>query len=627
MIDFPPRLDAYSSSATLRPDLRSPARFLLWMMRVQRGVMLTEVFVSLGWFLAPALSPYVIGRAVDDGLLRGDLGATALWAGVLLALITVSTLTGLLWHTMAVRGWLVALYGTIELVVAKANQLGHVLPRRTPTGEVLSVSSSDSDTFGGVFETVARAAGALLVFLVVCGIVLTTSVRLGLIVLVAAPLMVGLSTALLRPLHTAQEVERTRSSALTSQATDIVAGLRILRGIGGETTFGSNYERQSQSTRQAGVVAGTWQGATQALSVLCAGLLLVVLTWQGAHEMAAGRLTAGQLISFFGYAVFLVGPIHSFFDLAQRWVQGLVSARKTITLLSIQPPWHDPAAPSALTDGDLVDEASGLTARQGELTVVVSAVPDDSAALADRLGRYLAQGTEPPEDVSSDELKGRAARRERARREAERAAIAEQDAALASRRWGVTLGGTDLSELRLDDVRRHVLVSDASSALFQGSLQQNLDPWGRTTREAAEVALRAACAEDVYDALPNGWQGELEEKGRGLSGGQRQRVILARALLADPPVLVLVEPTSAVDAHTEARIAERLAAVREGRTTVVTTVSPLLLHHADQVALLDEGRVVAAGTHAELLAGSAAYRQVVARGMDEADALVGSETR
>ena len=106
----------------------------------------------------------------------------------------------------------------------------------------------------------------------------------------------------------------------------------------------------------------------------------------------------------------------------------------------------------------------------------------------------------------------------------------------------------------------------------------------------------------------------LDERGRGLSGGQRQRVVLARALAVEAPILVLVEPTSAVDAHTEARIAERVAAVRRGRTTVVTTVSPLWLHHADRVVLVEGGnRAIADGTHEELLRDNPAYRRVVAR--------------
>nr|MBA2696800.1 ATP-binding cassette domain-containing protein [Actinomycetota bacterium] len=164
--------------------------------------------------------------------------------------------------------------------------------------------------------------------------------------------------------------------------------------------------------------------------------------------------------------------------------------------------------------------------------------------------------------------------------------------------------------------RETILVSDTGAHVFAGTLQQAVDPHSRLTRQQAERALHTAAAEDVYDILPGGWQGVLDERGRGLSGGQRQRLVLTRALAADPPILVLVEPTSAVDAHTEARIAQRLPAARAGRTTVVMTASPLLLHHADDVALLIDGQVRAAGTHDELMASSTAYRRVVIRGDD-----------
>ena len=121
----------------------------------------------------------------------------------------------------------------------------------------------------------------------------------------------------------------------------------------------------------------------------------------------------------------------------------------------------------------------------------------------------------------------------------------------------------------------------------------------------------------MLEALPDGLDSEVEERGRSFSGGQRQRLSLARALLTDAPTLVLVEPTSAVDAHTEARIAERLRAHRAGRTTVVMTASPLLLDHADHVVFLEGGEVVAEGSHRELLASSHAYRHTVIRGDDE----------
>ena len=334
--------------------------------------------------------------------------------------------------------------------------------------------------------------------------------------------------------------------------------------------------------------------------------------------MQSGELTVGQLVSFLGYGLFMVGPIRTFFELAQKATRALVSARKAIAIFEQRPPWRDPAEPRSL-DGsrEIVDDLSGFTAHPELLTVVVSAVPEQSSALADRLGRYLPPDTDPVGEDDGDGLKGRAARRARADRERRRARIAARDEEVATREWGVRLGGVDLSAANLVDVRRQVLVSDTGSGLFAGTLQDAIDPHGTLTREQAEHALRVANAEDVYDALPEGWQGQLDERGRGLSGGQRQRVVLARALAADAPILVLVEPTSAVDAHTEARIAERVSELRRGRTTVVCTVSPLWLHHADRVVLLRDGQVVAEGDHADLLANDAAYRDVVVRSMDE----------
>jgi ABC-type multidrug transport system fused ATPase/permease subunit len=622
MRDFPPHVRTFWSAPgeapTSPPDVRSPLRFLRWMLAQQWPVVTVATAFGVLWQLPLVTGPWLFGRAIDAGIVGDDPGAVAGYATALLAVTLVGAVFGISLHTLVVRSWLISLYGTTQMVTRKAAQMGHVLPRRSPTGEILSVASSDSDEFGAVNEILARAGAQLVAFLAVAAIVLATSPRLGVVVLVAAPVLVAVALPFLRPLHRRQEIERSRNSELTSMATDIVAGLRILRGIGGERTFGRNYAVQSRSAAAAGVSAGIWQAVIEALGVLFSGVFLVLLLWLGTREVLAGRLTIGQLVAFLGYGLYLIGPIRTFFEFAQKVTRATVSARRTIAVLEQEPPWLEPAAPRRLDPhGALLDVRSGFVARPGELTVLVSAVPEDSAALADRLGRYLPADTDPVSEEPDSGLKGRAARRDRAERARRRAEIAARDAERSRGAWGVRLGGVDLSEAALADVRGTVLVSDTASQLFAGTLQEAIDPHRRLTRAEAETALSVASAEDVYDALPGGWQGQLDERGRGLSGGQRQRVVLARALATGAPVLVLVEPTSAVDAHTEARVAERVAALRRGRTTVVTTVSPLWLHHADRVVLLEAGRVVAEGRHEDLLAGHPAYRRVVVRAMDE----------
>ncbi|HQR26251.1 MAG TPA: ABC transporter ATP-binding protein, partial [Nocardioides sp.] len=407
MRDYPPRITAFSRGAgngADDPDVRSPGAFLRWLLLRQPEVILAATVVGVLWQLPLTVGPWLFGRAVDEGILPGSVSQTLYWAGLLLLVTLVGAAFGIAMHTLVVRSWLIGIYGTVLLVTRKTVQMGHVLPRRTPTGEVLSVASSDSDEFGALTEILARAGAQLVAYLIVAAIVLHTSLTLGILVLVAAPVLVGVALPLLRPLHRRQALERSRNAELTSLATDIVAGLRILRGIGGERTFGRNYATQSQLARQAGVAAGVWQAVIESIGVLLSGGFLVLLVWLGTQEVQDGDLTVGQLISFLGYGLFMIGPIQTFFEFAQKLTRSMVSARRAVGIFEQQPPWRDPAQPLPLPlVADLSDDASGFRARHGELTLVVSGVPEDCAALADRLGRYLAADTEPvPAEVEED---------------------------------------------------------------------------------------------------------------------------------------------------------------------------------------------------------------------------------
>ena len=368
MQDFPPQVSAYGSPASTllpgpsggplrrrlpardfsQPNTGSPARFLGWLLWQQFPLLALSALTAVLEWLPGSVGPYVVGKIVDDGITARDLDAVVRLSLVMLGLVLIGVGAGVANHTLVVRSWLIGMYGPMKLVAQKAAEMGHVLPQRTPTGEVLSVAASDTDEFGAMTEVASRFVGALAAYLVIVSLVLSTSFRLGLVVLVAAPMVVLLAVPLLKPLQRREEVERTRSSALTSLATDIVAGLRILRGIGGEQTFARNYAVKSQQTRSAGVSAGVWQAAVDSTSVLASGLFLVILTWLGAREVIAGQLTVGQLISFFGYAVFMVWPIQTFYEVAQKWVRCLVSARKTIAVLDQHPPWRERSDPLPL---------------------------------------------------------------------------------------------------------------------------------------------------------------------------------------------------------------------------------------------------------------------------------------
>ncbi|MGO1489127.1 MAG: ABC transporter transmembrane domain-containing protein [Arachnia sp.] len=605
--DFPPAIPSNSHA-----DVRSPGRFLFWLMRSYGWVVPAMTLAASTWMVPAALTPWLLGRAIDAGVQRGD--NSAFWGRValLLLVIAVSVCGGILFHTFAVRMWLLGIYGIQRRVSRRSVHLGHVLNRRVPTGEVLSVSSSDVDQFGAAIDAFGSVVAAAVSFVVASVLMLTTSPALGVVVLIATPVLLVASAPVLRPLTRAQTAERSESSSLTSLATDIATGLRILRGVGGERTFARNYERQSQKVRALGVRLGTWQAVIEAISILLSGLLLVALVYLGSLRLLAGTLSVGELISFFGYAVFLTSPMQVFFDFAQKWVQGLVAAQKTVSFLGTDVPWAKSGDPLSVTPV-LHDQHSGVTVQPGRMLGVVSTDPDASAALADRLGRYLPQAHH--EAVDDEELKGRARKAARRQRIAERARRAIDDAQLASNPWVVTADGVDYSLIDIAELRRRVVVSHTDSMLFSGTLQSAVDPWGTHSRVQAEQALIAASAEDIYDSLPGGWQGRVDEKGRGLSGGQRQRLVLARVLLRDADVLVLVEPTSAVDAHTEARIADRLQEYRRGRTTVVVTSSPLLLRLCDDIAVLVDGREVARGSH-DALREHPDYRRIVARGME-----------
>nr|WP_216654181.1 ABC transporter ATP-binding protein [Nocardioides sp. zg-DK7169] len=544
-----------------------------WLARQQWRTLVMGMLFGIVWMCTQAAMPAVIGLAIDRGVAARDRDALLELAALMLLIGLVQSASGIMRHRFAVTNWLIAAYRTVQLVGRHAVHLGGTLPRKVSTGEVVAIGTSDLSHLGQVMDVSARFAGAVVSFVVVAVILLQTSVTLGLVVLLGVPLLMLLVGPVLAPLQRRSTEQRELMGSLSNTASDIVSGLRVLRGIGGEQVFHDRYVRQSQATRRAGVRVAKVQSVLDALQVFLPGVFVVVVVWIGARYAVEGRITAGELVAFYGYSAFLMIPLRTATEYANKLIRGRVSARRVARVLALTPDHTDPAVPATPPPpgSDLVDARSGLKVRAGSLVAIVSEHPDEAAALADRLGMCAAE-------VDRD----------------------------------VTLGGVALPDLRRADVRERIVVSDTASVFFSGRLGDRLDVTG-TGGDRVARALDTASADDILAALPDGLDTRVAERGRSFSGGQRQRLVLARALTSDPEVLVLVEPTSAVDAHTEARIAARLHAQRAGRTTVVTSSSPLMLDAVEEVAFLRDGVVVATGTHADLLASCPDYRAVVTR--------------
>ncbi|MET8544617.1 ABC transporter ATP-binding protein [Kitasatospora sp. NPDC004799] len=566
------------------PDLSSPLAFLRWLQRSQRRGQLLATLWTLIEMGCQAALPVPLGFGVQAAV-DGDVGGIWRAGGLLLLLGAGAALGTVLAHRQAVWNWIHAATHVRQLVARQASHLGAGLSRRIATGEVVAVGSGDVERIGWYVELVARVRSAVLVWLGVSSAVLVVDPVLGIGVLLGVPVLAASVWPLIGPFERRYEQQRALGGKATELAADTVAGLRVLRGIGGEELFLERYREASQKVRAAAVRSARIWSLMQAQQVLLPGLFVVGVTWYGARLVASGELAVGTLIAVFGATAFLAAPLRILGEAAHAWSVARVSAGRAVRVLSLTRTTGPAEASLAGPDrADLHDPASGLTARAGELTAVVCGDPDFAGALAERLGGHVP--------------------------------LAEGERAQAS----VRLGGTELDAVPLAEARAAVLVHDKEPVLLSGTLAELFDIPSSGRVPAAE-ALAAARSDDVLEALVEGspecggdpMRARITERGRSLSGGQRQRLALARALLADPPVLVLDEPTSAVDAHTESRIAVGLRDTRAGRTTVVFATSPLLLDQADRVVLLQEGRVAAAGRHRDLMRTEPAYRAVVTR--------------
>ena len=555
------------------PDLRGPVRFLLWMARCQgRRVLRGATFASL-WMVGLALPPWLLSRAVE-GFRAGDpLSRLALWA---LALLGAGVVTGWLsisrhrtMSTIRIEGN----FRVSRLVVRQATRFGVGLDRRLGAGELATLGLSDVMGASTSLTVTGPGVGAVVACAVIGVLVWRVSALLAVTVLVGIPVLAVVVGPLVRRLIASHEGYRTEQGVLSSQLVDAVSGLRVLRAFGGTARYRSRYAETSGRVRDRGYDVARTVSWIDAVAAGLPALFLAGVVWLAARMAFDGTITAGDLVAVYGWTAVLVVPVNQFVEGADQVGRGVVAARRITAFLAA-----DPGAPTAAPGvapewgAVLADPRSGVGVRPHQLVGLACGSARDASEIVERLGGL--------------------------------------------RLGQVAWGAVGLADCDPREVRRRVLVAEPDAALFAGTVREVVCG-ARTgaTDDEVRAALGVAAAADVVTAAGGGLDGRVDPGGTSLSGGQRQRLRLARAVLQRPEVLLAVEPTAALDAHTEAVVAERLRRDRRGRQTLVATTSPLVLSQVDVVLLVERGRVVARGTHAEVLA-DPRYRRLVSRGGD-----------
>ena len=516
---------------------RTTPRALTWrVMRAAPRYSVPAAALSITHQVGEALVPVIMGLAIERAVATGDPLQLVLWLGLLAADFLMLSFSWRFGSRLAELGTLAVQHRLRTTVAAhlmrRAPRAGR--PSEQP-GVALSLATSDANRLSEAVSIGVYPVGQLAAVLFGGAVLLTLSWPLGLAVLVGAPLLLWLTERAGRTLRDRSGAEQRAAAAAAGRAADLLSGYRVIRGIGAEAEAARRYRQASRTALADTVRARRAEGVFGGAMSIVTGLFLTAIAVCAAVLALSGSLSVGAFVAVVGLAQFLIDPLRVLaLYTGAWWASATASATRLLDVLRDTEP-----------DVEGV-EASRAPARPAEQSLLAAGSPTDDLTddLAVRPGEFVVV-----------------------------ACAGERSVAVAA-------------ALRA----RHpdALHAPHVAHLFTGTVTENVAPPGADA-ETLAAALRAAACDDLAGILPEGLDSRVGENGTALSGGQRQRVALARALAHDPDLLVLHDPTTAVDAVTEARIAEGVHASRRHRRTLVVTRAPAFAAVADRVVHVTEG--------------------------------------
>ncbi|MCX4965293.1 ABC transporter ATP-binding protein/permease [Streptomyces sp. NBC_00654] len=563
------------------PDTQRPragSRILRTALRRNVGAMAWGTVLMGMYQAAETAFPIALGLIVEHTMQDRSLGALAVSIGALAVIITTVSLS---WrfgmrilqkaNTTEAHRWRVQVAACGLQPVARDVDL--------KSGEVLTIATEDADQTADIIEVVPLLISSLVAVLVAAVALGLADIRLGLLVIAGTVAILSILAVMSKRIGASTREQQARVARAGAKVADLITGLRPLHGFGGNHAAFLSYRKVSTEAKHQAItvarVNGAYAGTALALNAVLAAAVTLTAGWLA----FGGVITIGELVMAVGLAQFIMEPLKMFSEMPKYVMIARASAERMSLVLSA-PPVTAPGPERPAVGGDLVVDC----VRYGSLHELKFEVP---------AGEFVAIAVYQP------------------RAAADLASVLAVNVPPHAYEGTVRVGGQAIGDLSVEAVREHLLVNPYDAEIFAGTLRTNIDPSGtsRTVPEAVEASMLT----DVVALHREGLDYGVRDRGANLSGGQRQRLSLARALAADTEMLVLHDPTTAVDAVTEQLIARNVAKLRRGRTTVVITSSPALLDAADRVLVLDDGVITAQDTHRNLLATDEDYCLAVAR--------------